>query len=301
MKRWAVGLVLLTAAIPAGAQDTGLRKLFDGKEIPYSLKLKELGPEWRCMVLHSAAVAPKSSSSNALQQLMQLGMMAEAGKKGAKKDDAAASALGMSMLGSLFGGGSGGETPEEPLTYTKGQVLTLGGQPFLVAYRVQEPTVDLAQMMKDSQKSGKEPDPSELFGKKKLTEESNLAVVLVNLTSIASISDLRPFDMKHEIEASEKAAGGGLADLFKDEPKEEPEGPDPFLVPAIEGAFRRDAQLKGTHISVSLSKDVVVLKGTAASASARAHAVNVAQKVIRESGEEARVVSQVQVSPPKRK
>ena len=79
--------------------------------------------------------------------------------------------------------------------YTKGQMVTVAGEMFLVAYRVQS-KVNLQALMRSSGP----PAPA------KLTPETTLGISLLNLRAVTSIDDIRPFDLKQEIAESDKLA-----------------------------------------------------------------------------------------------
>src|SRR5204863_3517397 len=130
------------------------------------------------------------------------------------KDDPAAAMVGLSFMSALFGGGGG--DGQQPVYYTKGQAVTVGGQTFLVAYRYQKPATNIMQLAAEAEKSGKEPDPTQLAGGGKMTPESPLSLCLLNVQRIAALQNIRPFDLNQEI-AESAQAGGGLMDLIAKE------------------------------------------------------------------------------------
>jgi hypothetical protein len=79
--------------------------------------------------------------------------------------------------------------------YTKGQTVSVMSETFVVTYRVQS-KVNLQAMMQ-------RPTPP---APAKLTPETTLGLSLLNLRTVSSIDDIRPFDLKQEIAESEKAA-----------------------------------------------------------------------------------------------
>src|SRR5262249_33543077 len=89
--------------------------------------------------------------------------------------------------------------PQAPSFYTQGQTLTVGTETFLVAYKPQLKGLDMAALMQAGPE-GKLPPPD------KLTPETTLGIILLNLRSIAGITDVRPFNMDRELEESAKAA-----------------------------------------------------------------------------------------------
>src|SRR5205807_3830953 len=105
-----VGVALfVTVAAPAMGQSMDVQRMLSGKEIPHTLKLKDLTGDWRRLSLSTVGTS-KGGSGDAMSQLMQMGMLSDMGKnKGKGKDDAMGAMLGMSLLGGLFGGGGGGD------------------------------------------------------------------------------------------------------------------------------------------------------------------------------------------------
>lgn len=229
MKRFAAVGLLLTLAAPVMGQSSEFQQLLSGKEFPLTLTLKELNGDWRRLSIGGADAA-KGGMGDMMSQLMQMGMMSEMGKNKGKEDPAGAM-LGMSLLGGLFGGG--GES-KEPVYYTKGQTVTVGGETFLIAYRYQKPAMNFMQMAAAAQKNGQGPDPSQTAAGK-LSPESSLAISLINARNIASLNDIRPFNMEQEI-AEGAQGGGGLMELFAQQAAKEAAGakqpPPPAARPA---------------------------------------------------------------------
>lgn len=112
----------------------------------------------------------------------------------------AADASGGGMMGffaMMFGGGG----PAAPNAYyTRGQTVSLApGEVFLVAYRAPSPQPDMAAMMR--QGPGATPPAPE-----PLTPETQLSLALLNMRTITSLGDIRPFELQREIEESQRAA-----------------------------------------------------------------------------------------------
>src|SRR5947209_15015361 len=215
MKRLAAVALLLTFSAPAWAEGIDFQQLFSGKEVPHTIKLKELDGDWRRVSIGIAGAA-KGGLSDMLGPLMQAGMMSD-GDKSKGKNDPAAAMLGLSFFSSLFGGGES----KEPVYYTKGQTVTVGSESFLLAYRFEKPEMNLMQLAAESEKSGKDPDFSKVASDNKLTPETALTISLVNVKSITTLNSIRPFDMAQEIADSAKG-GGGLMDLIAQEQAKEP-------------------------------------------------------------------------------
>jgi hypothetical protein len=139
------------------------------------MKLKELRPDWRRISVSG---------------------LPEAGGGGGS----ALMGLAGGLFGALFGGGGAAPPPAgAPAYYTQGQTLTVGTETFLVAYKAQLKGLDMAALMQAGPEA-KLPPPD------KLTPETPLALTLMNLRSVASITDVRPFNMDRELEESAKAA-----------------------------------------------------------------------------------------------
>jgi hypothetical protein len=219
--------LFVTVTAPAVAQSLSLQQMLAGKEIPHTLKLRELNGEWQRLSLSTVGGA-KAGAGDTMSQLMQAGMMSEMGKnKGKGKDDAMGAMLGMSLLGGLFGGG--GES-KDPVYYTRGQTVAVGSETFLVAYRYQKPETNLMQMALEADKGGKDPDFAKMAASGKLSPDSTLKLSLINLRAINSLEEIRAFDMDQEIAAS--AQGGGLMELFAQEAMKEAQEPKPVPKPA---------------------------------------------------------------------
>jgi hypothetical protein len=297
MKRFATLALLLAIAPPAAAQDGGFQRLFSGSDTPHTLKLKELNGEWKRLTIRSTG-SSEGGPMDMIKQLLPLGMMSSMGQKGGKdgkgENDAAAAMMGMSLLGGMFGGGTG---TKEPAHYSKGQTLRLGGETFLITYQYRAPETNLLTMAAQAQAGGGEPDFGKLFGGSKLSEESDLSLTLVNVKAISTIAEIRPFDLKAEVEAA--SGGGGFMDLLAQGMKEGAAGaevqPSPAetavpagveLVAGVRDAFAADTQLRSVRgqIAVLTGGGSLYLRGRVPSTVLRDRAATVARAVIEASG-----------------
>lgn len=98
-----------------------------------------------------------------------------------------------SMFGSAF----------KDVLYTRGQMVTLGGEIYIVAYRPQTKNkpLDFAAMIRmGSNPEAKPPAPE------KMTPDTLLSLSLLNLRTIGSLNNIRPFDFNAELELNGKAA-----------------------------------------------------------------------------------------------
>jgi len=240
MKRVAAFALVLALTAPALGQGIDFGQIVSGKEMSPSLQLKDLntgGPWWRVSIgtLGGGKGGALGGGGDMMSQLMQIGMLSEMGGKGKDKSggDAASALIGMS----LFGGDGG----KEPVYYTNGRTVSLGGETFLVAYRHRKPEMNLMQMAMESGKSGSEPDFAKMASEGKLTPESLLSVTLINARAIGTVSDIRPFHMEQEI--AESARSGGLmgmilAEAAKEE-KQKAAAPKPKPAAATKPAPRK--------------------------------------------------------------
>jgi hypothetical protein len=298
-----VGLCTLLFVSPATAQTNDLQALL-GKEVPHELKLKELTSEWRRATITTAGQT--GGKDNAMQQLMQLGMMDQQGKGKGASEMAGAMAV-MSMLGGMFGGGGGDQAPAY---YTKWRTLGLGGEQFLVTYKLDVKAPSIMELAMQSQKEGgKEPDLSKVAAASKPTPDSAVSLALINLKSVATITDIRPFELERELVEAGKS--GGLMDmfsLFKDEGKGV-DTPAPAVstdtgdqkLSTVREAILADSQLsgRGNRLEVELVNDRIVLKGSVASANLKSRAENVARRALKEAGMTASVSNQIVVKSAK--
>lgn len=104
-----------------------------------------------------------------------------------------ASSGGMeAFYSAIMGRGAGGATGY----YTKGDSVTLAGETYLICYEVQKKPIDYMKLME----SGGKPPKAE-----PLTPETKLALALLNLRTVTTISEIRPFNLEQEIAGSEGA------------------------------------------------------------------------------------------------
>ena len=106
-----------------------------------------------------------------------------------------AKAESMGIVGALLGGGTG-----DSVFYTLGETVTIGSETYLIAYQPPTSQFDFAALMRDGP-SFEPPVPEQL------TPETALTLSLLNLRSVNSFTNIRPFDLDQEI-----APGGKEAD-----------------------------------------------------------------------------------------
>jgi hypothetical protein len=173
------GLVSASAlSNPAAAQsETSIASVLTGSAAPVSLKLKELTPEWRRINVTGEAMLGMGGIVSSMMQTVG------------------------TMLGS-----AGSEA-----IYTRGATLRIGGEQFLVGYRLTGAGIDLGGLMSmgAAAAGGKGGGPPKIE-RKPVTAESDLSLVLINVRSIATLTDIRPFDLAE----ATKPASPGLLDLI---------------------------------------------------------------------------------------
>lgn len=138
-----------------------LRTLLAGTDFPLALRLKQLDNSWRRLSI---------SGQYEMGEWMQ---------------------MYSSMFGSTF----------KDVFYTRGQMVTLSGETYIVAYRPQSKTKPLdftAMIRMGSDPAAKPPAPE------KMTPETPLSLSLLNLRTIGSLNNIRPFDLNAELEINGK-------------------------------------------------------------------------------------------------
>lgn len=162
MRRMLVILAAL-AALPALAQsppDSGaasvtLPNVLGGKVFPLSRTLKSLDETWFRVNIASAADATGATSG---------------------------------MMGALLGGSAN-------VVYTRGDLISVGGETFIVGYH-EASGGGLAALMRAEMGGSKNPEPAE---PKKLTADTELLLTVLNLRNVGSFSDMRTFDLEKEL------------------------------------------------------------------------------------------------------
>jgi hypothetical protein len=152
-------LMTLTLTGTVLGQGMSFQELLSGKTVPLTLKLKDLNDEWR-----------------------RINLGGSSGGAGA-----------LAIYSAMFGGGLGGG-----VYYTKGQTVTVGGETYLVAYRAQTKSPDMASMQQ-LMRSGQMPEPE------KPTAQTTLSLSLLNLRTTGSFNDIRPFNLEFELTGNETA------------------------------------------------------------------------------------------------
>ncbi|HEY9614070.1 hypothetical protein [Allocoleopsis sp.] len=107
----------------------------------------------------------------------------------------------------LFGGkGNSG------VYYTQGKTVTFGGETYVIAYRLVSTSqgVSFRSLIESTLGGGSK--PSEID---RLTPETSLTLSLLNLRTIGSLNNIRPFNLKEELAASEQAYQYAIASYEK--------------------------------------------------------------------------------------
>lgn len=302
LKQTLIGAGLLCCSAAAFAQKTDFSSVIANKDIPFTLKLKDLSGDWRRMkivgtMMTGSGMESLTSMMGSLGPLMQMGMMSEMGKgaKGAAKDKGMDAMMPMmaSMMGGMFGG--------EPIYYTKGQTVEMGSETFIITYRHKKPDMNLGQMMLGAAKpgggGGEAPDPAKMVEEGKLNPESDITLNLLNTKAIGTINDLRPFDMQKEIDEAKAgmafaemigAGGGGEAveavAVEKAAAVEPPDAESVNILDKVSDAISADATVSKFAISVVLKDNVVILIGNVKTAQQKARITNLAQRELKKIG-----------------
>lgn len=156
MRQWkawlCVGLLLVPPA-PCFAQLTELQAVMADKDVPLSLKPNQMDAQWRKMT--------PGNNGGPLEALMIQQMM-----------------------------GHGRTEPVNSTIYTKGQIVRLHDQSFLVAYRPQTPPTKTAWERQEA---------AENAANDQLAADAVLTLSLLNLRDIGNLNDIQAFDPKRDI------------------------------------------------------------------------------------------------------
>ena len=153
--------------------DTGFVALLQGKSHPTTLLLKDLTPEWRRCSLDQGA------GSQGMGGILQ-------------------------MVYAMFGMGnsSAGAT-----CYSKGDTIEIGGQVFLVTYKVPSKPFDIGMFANpNAMRGAMQPTP--------LTPTTKLSLSLLNFKGSNGIFNIRAFDLQQEIKESEEESKKTPANPF---------------------------------------------------------------------------------------
>ncbi len=185
-----IGSLIILASLggPVHAQrETSLSELLAGSTVAHTIKLKELTPEWRRLTLTGDMMG-----TGWFQSLMQ-------------------------GLNFVLAAGAG------DVIYSRGALLRIGDQQFLVGYRLPSQGVDVASLAGMAAEAigggGEGRGEASMPERKPLTPESDLSLALVNVRAITSISDVRPFNLDEAL----KPPPPGLMDTIFRQAKEKAE------------------------------------------------------------------------------
>jgi hypothetical protein len=174
--------VIVLLAQPLASRGGDLSLLLSGNQQPLAVRLKDLSAEWRCVTVRASTGAGGNVAVNV-----------------------SGNATGSNSQNNLLG-----VRGEQRAYVTKGQTVSASGEIYLVAYRLPTTGLDLQTLLQAA--ATKRASPTVV-----LTPESSLPLCLLNVRAIASLEDIRVFDMNREINESEKAAKT-LAGLLKAAP-----------------------------------------------------------------------------------
>ena len=163
---------------PVQSQERDLSELLSGNVHPLSIKLKDLNAEWRRVTIHSAATVSDNISVNV------------SGNSSSTSQN--------NLVGALAG---------SRLYVTKGNTASAAGRHYLLAYHLPGNSADFGMLVRAL--ATKTPPTAAA-----LTPDTVLPLALLDLQSIGTIDDVRPFDLQSEIADYERAVRT-WTDLFK--------------------------------------------------------------------------------------
>ncbi len=165
-------LVVFTIAVasPLTGRSQSLSQLLSGKTIPLSVKLKELNSEWRRITIHTGSTVSGNVSVNV-----------NGNQSGPTSQNNLVGALGGSRA-----------------YVTQGQIASTPGHSYLVAYHLPSAGLDIGKLLQVV--ATKAPPAAAV-----LTLDTPLPLSLLELDTVGSIEDVRPFDASAEITESENA------------------------------------------------------------------------------------------------
>jgi hypothetical protein len=164
---WIATILLLAQPVSSRAGDLGA--LMGGKKYPLSLRLAELGKDWRRFTLHTAG----NASGN-----VSVSVTGGGGTSGSSQNNIA------DLSGSK-------------LYLTKGQTVSAHRQVYLVAYRMPGSGLDFPALI---QALATKTAPQVTT----LTPETELPLSLLDVRNMGSLDDIRAFNLQREIAESEK-------------------------------------------------------------------------------------------------
>jgi len=152
-----LGILAITLLPVISHGEMTFAEMLTGKVHPLSLTLQEMGPEWHRFTL--------TGGQNQLNDMLAM-MRVRAGQ--------------VSSEG----------------YFTRGDVVTLGSDTFLVAYRADTGPIDWQAVMEDQEA----PPPV------RVTPETRVTLSLLNLRLVSGLESIQPFDLKSEMAKVDDAA-----------------------------------------------------------------------------------------------
>lgn len=170
MRRLFLIVALLIMTVPSSAQTSDFIALLQGKTHPTTLQLKNLTADWRRVSFDP------SGGSQGMGNILQ---------------------MVYSMMG--MGNSSAGAK-----CYTKGDTVEIGGQLFLVTYKVPSKPFDISMFANpEAMKNATQPMA--------LTPDTKLVLTLLNFKGTNGVYNIRAFDLKQEIQESEEESKNAKA------------------------------------------------------------------------------------------
>lgn len=165
-----------TTTAPSGPpRRLEMGQALSGSDLPLTLKLRDLNGDWRRVSVNGQL------DLGGYTQILSVAMSSVFGQTGSA------------------------------VYYTRGDTVTIGSETYIVAYRPPLKTVDIGGLIMEAAKAGPKMDPATIqktlmdrLTPEKLTEETNLALTLLNLRTSGTLADIRPFDLQREIAEAPK-------------------------------------------------------------------------------------------------
>lgn len=158
---YSVLMLALMGVVPARAQDVSLDQVLAGRQRPLSISAKQLTGEYRRMVVNGPA--------------------------------------GIASLQNMMVGAKTGV--ETGLYFSKGEIVTAGGETYLLAYR---PNFPIDPMIFNGHGHGR--GDQEPVRPRKLRPNMMLSLSLLNLRTNARLDDISAFDAKRDMESPQESS-----------------------------------------------------------------------------------------------
>jgi hypothetical protein len=169
---------IVTYSLPTPAED--LQSILSGNKIPLSVKFQDLDSNWRQI---------------SVSGVFEFGDL-------------------MRAYSSLFG-----ISNSSGIYYTKGETIEIADKTYVIAYRIQSNAQNISFQKLIESTVGTFGTTTqcneETLGKKLLSPDTGLVLSLLNVETIGSLNDIRPFDFKQEQAAAQQVFDEAMANCNK--------------------------------------------------------------------------------------